>query len=534
MTLRIRTGGAAPPVVGGVDPVYTFPTSGFTFPTLPDDGGVESAVGMVNVMDYGAVGNGIADDTNAIQAAMYATRDLITHSVSKKTVYFPNGTYRLTGLSGNTRGVIQRRDNGQTTDFRWKGGMRLQGQTEAGVILRLDDNLADFQNAADPRFVIFQSNYGIFPPGGEFQAPPTTTHWSQDGTGLTAFYNIIRDLTIDLGSGNPGAVGICIQMHNHGSIRRVTVQDAVGAGRSSNPAHRAFAGFSEERDMPGPNHLHRLTIKGCQYGFRLGQATLGQSIEHLRVENQGTAGVVCDCNGIFIRGMVSTNAVPAVLMKHGSSFHHIADPVAVEGGPWVHNMTGVTQFDNTNPHLLLVDAVLNGTGNAVNISAVQMTSAGGEMFLRNIQAPGYARVAQTTSGNIAGTTITEHATISHNLWGETPTSLNITIKNTPEHPLPAGHDLGHGTGCGGVLGCDSEREPPDRDRQLPDRHDVLPLDQARLCPSGQWHHHDPGQRAAHLRQRDVDRDLGLIDAAMAIRWSSHRLSVLHRGHPVQT
>ena len=133
MTLRMRRGGAAPPVPGGADPVYTFPTTPFTFPTFPDDGGVAAAVGVINVLDYGAVGTGIADDTNAIQAAVEAAFDPSTQACMKKTVYFPNAASRRLppdGSVGNTRGILQRRNALQAGALgtRWKGGMRLQGR----------------------------------------------------------------------------------------------------------------------------------------------------------------------------------------------------------------------------------------------------------------------------------------------------------------------------------------------------------------------------------------------------------------------
>jgi Pectate lyase superfamily protein len=47
-----------------------------------------------NVKDYGAVGNGIADDTAAIQAALNALKNVQTNS--RTTLYFPAGTYRIT------------------------------------------------------------------------------------------------------------------------------------------------------------------------------------------------------------------------------------------------------------------------------------------------------------------------------------------------------------------------------------------------------------------------------------------------------
>lgn len=50
---------------------------------------------VVNVLDYGAIGDGVADDTNAITAAVSAAS-------SGSTVYFPTGTYKVT--SGITDG----------------------------------------------------------------------------------------------------------------------------------------------------------------------------------------------------------------------------------------------------------------------------------------------------------------------------------------------------------------------------------------------------------------------------------------------
>lgn len=51
-------------------------------------GGVKLSVDSINVKRFGAVGNGIADDTSAIQAAIDA--------VTVGTVYLPTGTYKIT------------------------------------------------------------------------------------------------------------------------------------------------------------------------------------------------------------------------------------------------------------------------------------------------------------------------------------------------------------------------------------------------------------------------------------------------------
>src|SRR6266702_2274204 len=53
-----------------------------------------------NVMDYGARGDGTTDDTSAIQTTITAA------SATKGTVYFPQGTYKITsGLTITTSGV---------------------------------------------------------------------------------------------------------------------------------------------------------------------------------------------------------------------------------------------------------------------------------------------------------------------------------------------------------------------------------------------------------------------------------------------
>ncbi len=54
---------------------------------VPEDGKVDA---VVNVKDYGAVGDGVADDTKAIKAALSAAKQ------KKLPTYLPEGTYRLT------------------------------------------------------------------------------------------------------------------------------------------------------------------------------------------------------------------------------------------------------------------------------------------------------------------------------------------------------------------------------------------------------------------------------------------------------
>jgi len=67
--------------------------------------------GVVNVKDHGAVGDGVADDTEAIRAAVVAAIDVSRYRANP-FVYLPKGTYRVTG-------PIERRKGGKGT---WSAG----------------------------------------------------------------------------------------------------------------------------------------------------------------------------------------------------------------------------------------------------------------------------------------------------------------------------------------------------------------------------------------------------------------------------
>ena len=204
--------------------------------------------------------------------------------------------------------------------------------------------------------------------------------------------------------------------------------------------------------------LHRITVKGCQYGFQIAQAMCGQLIEHIRLVNIGTCGVTTDSNGLSIRGLVAENMkVPVAEIITGTAMNHFPGPTTppAPGRPgclpgqfygnsgWIHSAgaapgTGPMDFyqSSTMGYLMIVDAVLQGVGAASGLTAIRNQASGGKMFLRNITETGYARTAQELGGGgPAGHNIVEYAsTPKHNLWQQTPTSLNIPIVNTPEKP----------------------------------------------------------------------------------------------------
>jgi len=83
---------------------YSFPASGApTARTMPD-----RLADIVNVRDYGAVGNGVIDDTAALQAAIDAAFGPASspHGIaatSNRPLFFPNGTYLVSSPLTLTR-----------------------------------------------------------------------------------------------------------------------------------------------------------------------------------------------------------------------------------------------------------------------------------------------------------------------------------------------------------------------------------------------------------------------------------------------
>jgi hypothetical protein len=67
----------------------------------PDEG---ASLGAVNVRAFGAVGDGVIDDTNAIRAAVNAAFDAA--SASRNRVYFPAGTYLISGQINLDYGIV--------------------------------------------------------------------------------------------------------------------------------------------------------------------------------------------------------------------------------------------------------------------------------------------------------------------------------------------------------------------------------------------------------------------------------------------
>jgi len=315
-----------------------------------------SDAGVVNVRDWGARGDGVTDDTAAIQAALDA------YPNGNRIIYLPNGVYRISDTLTWPEG---------TPSNEYKRTI-LQGQSEAGVILKLVNNALEFQDADEPRPVIFTG-----------PAP------------AQRFGNSIRNLTVDTGVGNPGAVGVQFNASNQGSMRHVTIQS--GDGQGVNGLDMDFA------DEIGPLLVKDVTIKGFQYGIVTGYTVNSQTFENIHLENQSVYGFWNYSQVVSIRNLTSRNTVPAIYNGVGE-----------------------------HSHMTLIDSSLNGLGNATTVPAI---INGGTLLARNIATSGYEQAIEGGDTDVTGSFVSEF--VSSPVISQFPSplqTLGLPIQDTPDVP----------------------------------------------------------------------------------------------------
>jgi polygalacturonase len=320
-----------------------------TIPTLSPQIVFPLDSGVINVKaaPYGAVGDGVHDDSVAIQAAIDANPS------KRAIIYFPHGTYLVTKSISFPVGP------------NFYGFTNLQGQSAAGTVIKLKNRT--FVDATAPRAVIY---------GGP--------HGSAD-----YFSNSVRNLTVDVGIGNSGAIGIQFFANNSGSVREVNIVSRDRLGVSG-----LDLGYN---DQNGPLLVKNLYVNGFEYGVKTGNLVNSQTFENIHLSNQTVTGFYNGGQVVSVRNLLSKNSVTAVF-----------------------NAGAMT----------LVDAVLLGTSGAE--SGVKNTAI---LFARSLLSFGYKAAIRNTAGdqqNAEGPFVDEF--VSQAAVSQFPTSLKslkLPVKETP-------------------------------------------------------------------------------------------------------
>lgn len=223
-----------------------------------------SRVGWVNVKSYGATGDGVTDDTKAVQKAI---RTYPQQYLTRIVVFFPDGIYLVSDTLKYLNGY-------------YDCGVTLQGQSVEGTVIRLADNAPGYNDPANPKPLIYTRS------------------------GNQSFNQYIFNMTINTGENNPGVTAIDYVTNNLGAIKNVKIISEDGKG---------YCGLFMERSWPGPGLITNVTIYGYKYGISMAKREYSMTFENITLINQTVCGFKNTGNEAAIRKLTSINSVPVII-----------------------------------------------------------------------------------------------------------------------------------------------------------------------------------------------------------------------------
>lgn len=271
---RIYVGSALVFGTGPSDTAMLYPSDAFV------------AGGFVDITQspYSADPTGVVDATAAIQDACDDVAAALESSavMNAGTVFFPEGTYKVSN-----------------SIFPAGSSVRLLGAHKNLTTIRLANNSAGFGAGAD-KYVYRPGNDGG---GGANQA----------------FADYVQHLTIEIGSGNPGAVGMYFDAANSGAFEHVRIiapnggsQGVVFAGPTGNAYARDIEIDGFDTGMWGDSQIANcfpmddIVIKNCDVAIELGKKNLqfvGLTVENCpTVLTADVGGAALIVNGTFTGG----------------------------------------------------------------------------------------------------------------------------------------------------------------------------------------------------------------------------------------
>ena len=332
---------------------------------------------------HAAKGDGASDDTAAFQDVWdLLKRQFQAHGPwgtdNSFYVYLPRGTYKVSDTliyRGETIGAFPTWNNKFDINH-----VHFVGQDRSRTVIKLADHCAGFQDPTHPKIVL------------AFQHPDTVFNNVPGG-------NWLRNLTVDTGRGNPGAVALFFQGANNTDIRDVTLRSEDGQGRCGL--------WLKQGSIQG--YYADLTILGFQDGISVSvNGEVDAAFEYLTLRGQTNAGILQTAGGLSLRRVRSVQraGVPAL------------------------------RIDGSGPQAVLLDSQLQGAGGSG--PAIEMTHSTEQcLFARNVQTAGYAEAVRK-AGLLAVPQHTIQEYVSYPVQAEKGSSparsLRLPVAESPRVP----------------------------------------------------------------------------------------------------
>ena len=293
-----------------------------------------------------------------------------------KIIYFPNGIYLVSDTISYSMEEF-RNFLGSVRGLEMNCQLRFFGQSRDGVVIKLKDHCKGFEFGNDRPVIDFMR--------GE-----------QSNIAMT---NMLENMTIDIGSGNPGATGVRYFANNTGAIRNVRIM-------SSDPEGRGHTGLSILHTKVSAGYARNIEILGFNYGIRVASRYVYSTFEHIVLKNQRRWGFLVEGNMVAIRDLYSENFVPAL------------------------------KIDGLTACVVLTDARLVG-GNPLDTAIRHMF---GHVMLRNISSEGYQAALGSGWGKVPETSaqgyVEEFVTYGPKTLfkDKSAKSLNLSVDEVPKIP----------------------------------------------------------------------------------------------------
>lgn len=213
------------------------------------------------------------------------------HLPEARIIYFPKGTYLISDtIAYKTRN--SRKYMGDKFWFELNRNIHFEGESREETVIKLVDNAKGFE-------------YGNSRPMIDFLPRPEAMI---EHIANNAMQNSIKDITLDCGKGNSGAVGLKFYASNTGAIRNVTI-------KSSDPEGEGFVGLSLINGCCGI--IKNVKIQGFTYGV-YGVNEARTVFENVTLENQRWCGMYFKTFDSVLKDIKSNNTVPTLVTETAS------------------------------------------------------------------------------------------------------------------------------------------------------------------------------------------------------------------------